>query len=179
MPKNGAQSVKIQIPIQQGENLVRFPNKCVYCGKPPTRAYKLTVTAQQEVGAVRRIFAQKAYLRTLAGVKTLTSTARMAVPYCKEHFIAAWVDKWIFGSIGILAWLAGMSITWNLFLDTFLAEGAWTIVLFTIALFGGMALAGITLLVVQRVLGLVYPVINEIPANVLSGTVIKVPKTTG
>ncbi|MBE0686259.1 MAG: DUF4190 domain-containing protein [Anaerolineaceae bacterium] len=148
---------------------MRFPNKCVYCGKPPKRAYKLTVTAQQEVGKVRGIFAQKAYLRTLAGVKTLTSTAHMAVPYCKEHFIAAWVDKWIFRSIEILAWLAGMSMTWFLFLDTFLAEGAWTIILFTISLFGGMALAGITLLVVQRVIGLVYPVINEIPANLFKG----------
>jgi hypothetical protein len=108
MAKNESKSVKVQIPTQQGENLVRFPNKCVYCGKPPTRAFKLTVSAQQEVGKVRKIFAHKAYLRTLAGVKKITSTTRMAVPYCKEHFMAAWVEKWVFRSIGLLAWLAGM-----------------------------------------------------------------------
>jgi hypothetical protein len=72
---NISKKTRVQIPIKQGENLVRFPNKCVYCGTPPKRAWKLTVSAQQEVGKVRRIFAQKAYLRTLAGVKTLTSTS--------------------------------------------------------------------------------------------------------
>ena len=136
MPKNDGKSVKVSIPIQQGENLVHFPNKCVYCEKPPTRAYKITVSAQEEVGEVRKIFAQKAYLRTLAGVKKLTSTTRTAVPYCKEHYMAAWVDKWVFGSIGIIALLVGMSIIGSLCRDTFLAEGYWTIVLLLLGLFG-------------------------------------------
>jgi len=169
MPESKKKSVKVQIPIQQGENLVRFPNKCVYCGKPPTRAYKLTVQARQEVGKVRKIFASKAYLRTLAGVKTLTSTSHMAVPYCKEHFMATSVDKWIIRPIGLLAWFAGMGITWNLFLDTFLAEGYWAYLLFVLALFGGWALSGITMLAAQKVIGLAFPEINEIDANVFKG----------
>jgi hypothetical protein len=50
-----------------------------------------------------------------------------------------------------------------------LAEGYWTIILFVLALFGGWLLAGITVLAVQRIIGLVFPVINEIPANVFKG----------
>ena len=162
----------VQIPINQGENLVHFPNKCVYCGGKPTKAWKLTVSANQEVGNVRRIFAQKAYLRTLAGVKTLTSTSRMAVPYCKEHFRAAWVEKWIFRGTLILAWLAGTRLIMDLFSNTFLAKGEWRYILFILALIPGRAFAGITLLVVQKAFSLVYPVINEIPANIFKGSLI-------
>lgn len=168
MPESKAKRVKVQIPIRQGENRVRFPNRCICCGELPTRAYKLSVQATQEEGQVRKIFASKAYLRTLAGVKKLISNSHMSVPYCKDHFAAAWIEKWVFRGVLLISWLAGMSLTWNLFLDTFLAEGYWAILLFVIALFGGWVISGVTLLLVQRAFVLVHPVIKEIPANMFN-----------
>jgi hypothetical protein len=55
--------MKVEIPIIEGKYSVQFPQKCVYCGKPSTKALRTTASA----GSRRR------------------RSVSFDVPYCDEH----------------------------------------------------------------------------------------------
>jgi hypothetical protein len=158
MAKNETKRVKVRIPLRQGENKIRFPNCCVYCGEPAARAHTMKERVSQQVGQTGwGPFARRSFV---------ASTARLEVPYCRNHFVAAWLEKWVLAFVGLVAWIISMRAIYYLASDTFLVEGdIWPKLLFTLAIGVSLALAGGAMWVAQRAIGLVFPTIYDVDVN--------------
>lgn len=156
MSMNVTKGVEISIPIQLGENQVSFPNRCVVCGIPPTRARKLVVKRNEEVGETHGLLEKKTYIRSIV---------RMLVPYCKDHYVAGWVDKWVLTGIQIAAFLLVTRTIGYLVLDTFLARGYWAIIVIVVGLAVASLFSNGVSLVAEKLIALRFPAISDVPAG--------------
>ncbi len=154
---------KVRIPLRDGENTVRFPNRCAYCAEPPTGAINLDVGARRELGESREgPIVRRSYL--YKGV-------HMSVPYCAKHLTIAKVGRWFFLGIGLPVLILGVVIMAQITENTFLNEGdILPIVRVLLALAVGMALSQGATWVARKVSGLVFPVVNDIPLWLTAGT---------
>jgi hypothetical protein len=148
--------VIVRIPLQDGENTVRFPSNCAYCGEPPTGAI------DQKTGVRGRLIG---YYQV--GIKTKARHehrgVHMSVPYCAKHLIIARVGRWFLGGVGLAVWFLSVTIWLTITENTFLSEGYLGAFFFIIAAGAGFALAAGASRVVRKVSGLVFPVVNDIP----------------
>jgi hypothetical protein len=156
MSKNRAKGIEINIPIQLGENQVSFPNRCIVCGNLPTKARKLVVTRREEVGETQGLLENKTFVQ---------STARMLVPYCKDHYVTGWVDKWVLSGIKIAAFLIATNIIGYLVRDTFLVRGYWALLVVVVGLTVGLAFSNGMSLAVEKFISLRFPAISDVPAD--------------
>ena len=111
---------EVNVPIVEGKYSARFPNKCVYCGEPPTKTLRETASA----GSRRR--------RRFVTVD---------VPYCDEHARTTRRNATILNAAFVLALLFSCCLLFSI-TSTFVDDPAvelW-IVLGLVAL--GLAVVG-------------------------------------
>lgn len=156
MSTNVTMGVEISIPIQLGENQISFPNSCVVCGNPPAKARKLVVRRNEEVGKTSGLLEKKTYIQ---------STVRMLVPYCRDHYVAGWVDKWVLSAIQIAAFLLATNTISYLVRDTFLVRDYWAYILVAVALAVGVSFSNGVSLVAEKLISLRFPAISDVPAS--------------
>lgn len=158
MPERRSQGVKVRIPLQPGENHIRFPNQCAYCGEPASGSLTMKQRFSQKVGQTGR--------GPLAKLDYHESVASCEVPFCRSHYMAAWVGKWIFGGIMLVVWILSMGTIYDLAEGSFWVEGDFIKYLFLVlALLISAVISWVAIWSVQRALGLVFPVVYEIKIN--------------
>jgi len=87
------------------------------------------------------------------------------VPYCKDHYIAGWVDKWVLSGIQIAAFLIATNLISYLVRDTFLVKGYWSLVVVVVGLAVGAAFSEGVSLVAEKLIASRFPALSDVPAG--------------
>ncbi len=139
-----------------GKNILKFPDKCVYCGKTPYQSIKIEEIENQLIKTEGTPVTKKTYLNYSLELK---------VPYCRPHFFIAHFLRFYSGAIFIVgAGVVGYpyyiltkgwpSNTWS--------GGAEAVLLIVGGLFLCALAGGLLFLICNFVLSKIFPILKAV-----------------